>query len=319
MKASNAQARRVRTPTLSPDHRDALRKVLRALHNQGHQALWREADVELSEYSNFVNERRRDLSPQARIRVINHLVKNEGEFARALEIRRARGEFEALKKLWLSHASWIDDDHIFRHLESIGAVTKESCEEICRDIAGIYDLYRLSAEPAGHLHRSHLEIFPFSIYSKVPRFVNQMVIGPGRLRIIDGNIIFIGHSYCFFGYVRIKSADQSAIIGTKVMILTRLPRPKRTTLMGPFYTSGSEEVYNVGATRAISTTRKFDEHDEDVLDVQLGTSRKEVEENAKRLNLPFRISDLALRYPPNALIENFIYSTLKFNVKIPEP
>jgi hypothetical protein len=306
---------------------NALRTILIALRKKKRaKDIWQESDVDQTHYFNFVHKkagdqegfRRGNVPNVFQRRMINYIIKQRF-LVNQLDVKN---ELEIIRKKWEDNAVLEDTDFVFKQLKSIGATKIEDCKAICRELSGNYDVYRFVSNPLGMVHRSHLKIYPFNPYEKVPRFTNQMVTEPGKLRVIEGNIIQIGYSssYCLFGYVRTKtSGSPSVIIGTKVMILTKLPKKPNSclTLMGPYYTSGSEEIYNTGATRAIRTKREFDENENDRFLVKIEGTIASIQNSAAEHEIKFDLSDLALRFPAEALIGGMIFSSLEFNVRSP--
>src|ERR1700733_14494701 len=82
-----------------------------------------------------------------------------------------------------------EDDHTFRYLRALKATSLRDCRDICHTLSGDYELYRLSAKPAGLIHKSYMRVPKFDPYTKVPKFVNSMVVEEYKKRVVDGNII----------------------------------------------------------------------------------------------------------------------------------
>ncbi len=230
--------------------------------------------------------------------------------------------WRALQSKFVQSAKIPDDDNLFCHLESIGAVTEESCQRLCRVLAGNYDVYRLTSERSGfgRLHISHLEIRAFDVYNKVPSFVNRITLDRGKERNVTGSVIELGNSYFFFGYVRRDGenirAKKGAYHGSKVMVLREIKTISPTTLMGFFYTSGSEQVYDVGATRVVKTGGKFrhDYHRSYPLDM---TNDKALDDSFKALGIGFSVKDISLEFVDRDRKDNVIFSSLDFDMISP--
>jgi hypothetical protein len=306
-------------PFLSEREIEALRHVLQTKRIR---AAWRKAEVEKDDYTNFITMRggkpkTQTPSDNFQRRMLDFIVHTRGSLA--TDDLKVLKDVELLIKKWKTTARVSNNDHLFNYLNSIGVIGRQQCEAICAELCGKYDLYRLSSDPeAPNVHRSHLEILPFDIYEKLPRFENRIVLDAGRQRIAAGHIIRLGNAYILFGLVRSnEAAAQRTFLGSKVMILRRV-RQKPVTLMGLYYTSGSEEIYDLGATRAVLTGREFNRNDKDIFSITPGPL-KEMEAEFKKNKLPTRLNDIALRFFPGPLvIEDMIFASLAFNIKNPK-
>jgi hypothetical protein len=305
---------------------EALREILLIARQEFRKTAGRldivsRANVNGNEFNNFLS--RRSTNPESpykiitphntfQKRLVNWLFSDEDAIGLA-QSRMLEKQLALLRDKMIRYARIPEEDHDFDYFYSIGAVTATRCEEICDTLAGYYNVYRLSSE-VGKMHVSHLEVRPFNRYRKMPTFINRIALPGGGERHVVGHIVEIGKNYMFSGYTlrsgKVAAGLQGEFIGSKVMILKRIygqGSPK--TLMGFYYTSGSQEVYDFGATRAVETNKKYDPKKNAVFDIPIGDPWHEL--NKAR---PFPVDDIALRVPQGALIDGKIFSSLGFRM-----
>jgi hypothetical protein len=315
---------------LSESEVQALRNVVVALRQrQGRASIILRADVDARDFDNFITKRADDAKAKFRTevpnntfqrRLIDYIFQSADVTNQLEELSQKdaglRRDIDILRVKRGRHAVLGDDDYYFKHLAGIDATDENRCKAICDELAGDYELYRLSSR-VGMIHKSHMTIFRFNPYHKVPGFINRLVHANHGRRTVIGNIYELGSNYFFSGFImrdENSTRMQGGYLGSKVMILKKIRNDNDVlTLMGFFYTSGSHEIYDFGAMRAIRSGKKFDP-------MEVGEIQFDIDNivgSTKELNLPFMLEDIALRFPEPALSKGRIFSALPFDMKYP--
>jgi hypothetical protein len=309
---------------------EALRQILIALRKKySRSAIVTAADIDPADLDNFLNRRTQDEKAAYRTktphnafqrRMINYLFADRDITDEVNRLGQADSALaQGLSMIFAKRARYAalpDEDYYFEYLASIRAVTAQRCRSVCNELAGHYELYRFSSE--SKIHKSHLTIAEYNPYMKVPYFLNRIALSSRQRRVIVGNVYELGSNYFFHGFIlrneRTAMTD-GEYLGSKVMILQKLEASgdSELTLTGFGYTSGSHELYDIGAMRAIRTNSTFKSEEVGILDCA-GASQQEIDDRIKAYNLPFDLKEIALMFPEVALRDKRIYSALRFNM-----
>jgi len=246
---------------------DSLRQLVDRARAEGGLDLSRQeissiAGIRATDLDNFLQiDRRtktyRSLRPHDRVlRRLIAFVATDARFASLAEREDAwKATVDRMIDIYRSFKRYSpDDDHFFLHLHAVKAMDEESCKAICRSLSGKYYGYRYSIN-AGRIIKSHFEIHKYDPTRKLPNFTHRLKFRDGIQRVTTGQILEIGGSFMFVGFV---SAGNLAYDGIKCVVIRKGNFGSREIFKGPFISYAGNGVHEIGFIQLARTEDKFD-------------------------------------------------------------
>jgi hypothetical protein len=248
------------------DNIDALRRLIAFARARDGMALTRRqicnaASIRGTDLDNFIpgkSGKPKAVRPHSRILIrLTRMVATDPRFANSIHNHPAHqddfGRVEGVyRKLPLVAA---DDDFLFLHLSQIQVINQRQCETFHQNFAKAYYGYRF-ARTKDKILKSHFKIDAYDPTRKVPTFVHRMKFDDRETRFTRGQIIEIGNSYVFIGFVFAGTFDYR---GVKLLVAEKNAFGKTDRLNGTFISYAGAEGHELGLIQLVATNDLFDD------------------------------------------------------------
>ena len=128
---------------------------------------------------------------------------------------------------------------------------EERCLALCNILHGHFYAYRRAASGTAFV-KSFVKIYTYSMSDKIARFINIMANEVGEKRDTEGQVVELGDSLAFVGFVNADDSGEGDFVGIKCIIVSR---PSSTTInkMSGVFMSKGDGNYHFGRMVLVRT------------------------------------------------------------------